>query len=53
MNVLNVVTRGFLEQTIDEAIRDIPYSVRFYRDEGRKKTYQYHSAEDFVTCLTN
>lgn len=50
--VLNVVARGFLEQTIDQAIRDIPYSVRLYRDERRKKTYQYQSAEDFVTGLT-
>jgi hypothetical protein len=52
MASLNIVSRGFLEQTIDEAIRDIPYSVRIYRDERRKKSYQYQLAEDFVLGLT-
>jgi hypothetical protein len=52
MALFDFVQRGYLEQMIDEAIRDIPYTVKLYRDERRMKTYQYKSAEDFVMGMT-
>jgi hypothetical protein len=52
MASLNVAARGLLEQTVDQAVADIPYTIKLYRMDQTRKTYQYKNPEDFVLGYT-
>jgi hypothetical protein len=45
---LNIAARGLLEQIIEKAVVDIPITVKLYRMEQVKKTWQYKNPEDFI-----
>jgi hypothetical protein len=49
---LNMTQRGFLEQTLDHAIANIPTYVNQCRTDEAKKAFQYRNPEDFALGLT-
>jgi hypothetical protein len=48
LSSLNIAARGLLEQIIEKAIADIPLTVKIYRMDQVKKTWQYKNPEDFI-----
>jgi len=48
---LNIAARGLLEQTIDKAIADIPYTVHLYRMEQVKKNMAVLESRGFPSGI--
>ena len=52
MGLLDITSRGMLENIIERYIEAIPRLMPSYRSEGTRKMWMYDKAEDFVLGLT-